>query len=106
MHQVRIAPGPDAAAAIGRDVVGAPTGLNCACEFLSVVQRKKEVSRRMALATVAHRFGEVCAAIPLGAALDVGRITLVGIEQYRPDTHETALVEWKRKGIIPRRGVD
>ena len=35
----------------------------------------------MALTTVFHRLGEIRAAIPLGAAFDVGLITPIGIEE-------------------------
>src|ERR1700688_4328130 len=106
MHQVCVAPSPDAAAAIGRNVVSAPTGLHRSCEFLSAVQRKKEISRRMALATVFHCLGKVGTAIPFGAALNVGFITLMGIKQARPEAHEAALVKRKDKSIVGRRSMD
>ena len=53
----------------------------------------------MALATVFHRLDEICAAIPLGAAFSVGFKAPIGIEEYRPDAHEAALVEGKDQRV-------
>src|SRR5216684_4580379 len=98
VRQVRVAPSADAAAAIGRDVVCAPAGLDSAAEFLPFVQRKEKIPRRMTFAAVAQRLDEVRAAIPLGAAVDMGFKALVGVEESRPHAHEAALVEWKYQG--------
>src|ERR1700674_2164011 len=80
VRQVRIAPRADAAAAIGRDVVCAPSGLIGSRELLPVVQCKEKISRRMALAAVSHCLDEIRAAIPLGAAVDMGFKALIGVE--------------------------
>src|SRR5476649_2718982 len=100
MRQVRVAPSADTAAAVRRDVVGAPAGLNGAAEFLPVVQRKEKISRRMTFAAVTHGFDEVGAPIPLGTAIDVGFITPVRVEKCRPNAHEAALIEWKYQCIF------
>src|SRR5476649_615869 len=99
VHQVSIAPGPHTAATIGRDVVGTPASLYGACKFMPVVQRKKQISRRMALTTVFHGLDQVGTPIPIGAALNVGCVALVRIKQERPQTHEAALVKRKDQGI-------
>src|SRR5882762_979494 len=100
MCQVRIAPSPDAAAAIGRDVVCAPAGLDSSAEFLPVVQREEKIPWRMTLAAVTQCLGEIRAAIPLGAAVDMGLEALIGVEKHRPHAHEAALVEGKCQRIF------
>src|SRR5450631_3254633 len=99
MCQVRVAPRDDAAAAIGRYVVGAPTGLNSPAEFLPIVQSKEKISRRMTFAAVTHCLDQVGAAIPLGTAVDMGFKALIGVEKSRPHAHQAALVEGKCQGI-------
>src|ERR1700730_1584068 len=71
MGQVAIAPGADAAAAIGCYVVRAPTCLHRPCKFFPVVQRKRNISRRVTLTTMSHGLSEICAAIPFSTAVDI-----------------------------------
>ena len=56
----------------------------------------------MTFAAVLHGFDQVGAAIPFGAAVDIRFVALIGIEEYRPDTHQCALIERERERV-PRR---
>src|SRR5277367_6296861 len=105
-RQIGIAPGADAAVAIGGDVVGAPSGLNRAGEFRPVVESLEQVPRSVALSAMRHRLDEIGAAIPLWAALAVRLEPPVAIEQQRPGAHQPSLVERKLQSVGGRRRVD
>src|SRR5882724_5629663 len=101
--QVPSAPGADTAVAVGRDVVSTPAALHRAGEFFPVVQRKESIAGRMALPAVLHGLCEVCTAIPLSTPVGVWLKALIGVEETRPDTHETALVEREGECVAGRR---
>ena len=58
-------PGADACDGIGADVVCPPARRHRAGELLPVVQREGEIARRVALAAMRERLGQIGAAIPL-----------------------------------------
>jgi hypothetical protein len=50
--QVIVTPAADAGRIVGGDVEGTPAGGQRACKSLAIVQRKREVSRRVAFSTM------------------------------------------------------
>ncbi len=101
--QILVAPPADAGVLVRRDVEGAPTRRHRAGEFLAVVERECQVSRRMAFAAMRQRLGEIGAPVPFRALGGVGLETPIRIEQRRPEDHRPALVERKHQRIFGSR---
>ena len=57
-----------------------PSGCHRAGEFLAIVKREREIARRVALAAMRERFGEIGASVPLGALRRVGLEANIFIE--------------------------
>src|SRR6266851_5637085 len=87
------------------DVVGAPARRQRAGEFLAVVEREGEVSRRVAFAAMRQRLREIGAPVPLRALRGIWLKPRIQIEQRRPEAHRPALVERKRQRIVGVRRV-
>src|SRR5262245_19934873 len=60
----------------------------------------------MTLAAVRKRFGEVCAAIPLGALFGIRCEALIWVEDERPEDHQPALVVGEPKCVLGAWGSD
>ena len=76
-----------------------PSGCHRAGEILAIVEREREIARRMALAAMRERFGEIGAPIPFGALRGVGPETNIFVEQERPRSHQPALIEWESQRV-------
>ena len=66
-RDILVAPAANARGLVGTDVEGAPARGHRAGEFFPVVQRKRQIAWRMALATMRQRFREIGAPIPFRA---------------------------------------
>src|SRR5258707_15226059 len=91
-NQIVVAPGTDARAFVRTDVEGAPARRDRAAEFLAVVERERQISRRVALTTMRQGFCEISAPVPFRALRRVGSEPYVWIEQRRPEHHSPARV--------------
>src|SRR5580700_2650778 len=100
MRQVRIAPGPQSAAVIGRDIVRAPARLEGPGKFLPIVQGEGQVARCMALTAMTQGLRQIGASVPYSVTLDVWLKALVGVEHRRPDAHQASLVERKCQRVL------
>src|ERR1700684_3948116 len=80
LEQVLLAPATDAGIPVARDVVGAPARGYGAREFAVVVQRKGDVARGMAFATMTQCFGQIGASVPLRALAGIGAEACIGID--------------------------
>src|ERR1700677_4125033 len=99
VRQLRPTPIADATLSIARDVVGAPTGLDGAGEFGSVVEGLEQIAWRVAFAAMRHGFDEIGAAVPLRSAPAMRLEALVAVEQQLPDAHQRTLVERKDQRV-------
>ena len=101
--EIVVAPAADAGGLVRGDVEGAPARRHRAGEFLAVVQRERQISRRVAFAAMRQRFGEIGAPVPFRTLRRIGLEARIRIEQRRPEAHRPALVERKGQRIGRRR---
>ena len=68
--EILVAPAANARGLVGTDVEGAPARGQRAGEFPAVVEREGQVARRMALAAMGQRLGEIGAPVPFRSSVE------------------------------------
>ena len=67
-----VTPGADPGAAIGCDIESMPSCRDRAAEFLPIVERNRQIARRVTFAAMRQRLGEISASVPLRTLPRVG----------------------------------
>src|ERR1700756_4412452 len=79
--QLVVAPCADARSFVGRDIESEPAGGQRAGEFISVVERLREIARRVAFTAMRQRLGDIGPSVPLRALRGVRLKARIVIEE-------------------------
>jgi hypothetical protein len=86
-HEIVIAPAADAGRLVRTDVERAPAGGNRATEFPAVIQRERQIARRMTFATMRERLGRDRRPGSIRSPCRIRLEARIRIEQRRPARH-------------------